>query len=351
MALREYTSLGPKLIILMVLAGLFIGACSVTPQPTPSATPHPRTPTLTPLPTSTPTPPPLGTDANPLVLGIVSETDDPQALAAAKDAIKSVQDLTGFVMVAKSYQSYVLLLSDMAFGKVEVAFLPPLTYLYAHQKGFAEVGMLTNHFGVYQYGIRYYANVASKYTIFYDPANDRGTTDAATALKQFNGAQPCWVDPQSPSGYLAPLGYLAQNGYKVKSGAFLESPVGVIRALYITGVCDFGATFATTGDARTSPAVTKDLTDVMNRVVVIWQSDPVIPNLNLSFHPSVKLDMRQDLMFGFKDLVKDQKGRSIISIANNYEIVDLKNIDESVYQPLEDLVRVTTFDLLPLVGR
>jgi len=351
MTLRGSTSLGQKLVILIVLAGLFIGACSVTPQPTPSATPHLRTPTLTPLPTSTPTPPPLGTKANPLVLGIVSETNDSQALAAAKEAIKSVQDLTGFIMMAKSYQSYVLLLSDMAYGKVDVAFLPPLTYLYAHQKGYAEVGMLTNHFGVYQYGIRFYANVASKYTIFYDPGSDRSTTNAGQALMQFSGAQPCWVDPLSPSGYLVPLGYLAQNGYNVKNGAFMESPVGVIRALYITGVCDFGATFATTGDARTSPAVTKDLTDVMNRVVIVWQSDPVIPNLNLSFHPSVKPDMRQDLMFGFKDLVKDENGQSLISNANNYEIVDFKNVDENIYQPLEDLVRMTTFDLLPFIGR
>jgi phosphonate transport system substrate-binding protein len=350
MSFGGFNSLKPKLII-AILVTLFIAACSTLPTPTPTPTQNPRTPTLTPLPTATATPPPLGSTGNPLVMGIVSETDDPAALAAANEAIQSVQQLTGFVIQAKSYSSYILLLSDMAFGRVDITFLPPLTYLYASQKGYAEVGMLTNHFGVYQYGIRYYANVANKYTIYYDPGSDRGTTDAASALKQFRNAQPCWVDPLSPSGYLVPLGYLAENRYRVKVGSFLSSPVGVIRALYITGICDFGATFATTGDARTSPAVTNDLTDVMNRIVIIWQSDPVIPNLNLSFHPSVRPDMRQDLMFGFKDLVKDEKGRTILSTANNYEIVDLKNADESVYEPLKNLVQVTTFDLLPFVGR
>jgi phosphonate transport system substrate-binding protein len=342
---------GFRNIMMILMAANLIAACSTNPQPTPTITLAARTPTLTPLPTYTPTPPPMGTDANPIVLGIVSETNDPLALAAANDAIKSIQNLTGYAITAKSYSSYILLLSDMAFGKVEMAFLPPLTYLYAYEKGYAEVGMLTNHFGVYKYGIRYFANVSSKFTPYYDPGKDRSTIDAAPALKQFDGKTPCWVDPQSPSGYLVPLGYLEINGYKINGGAFLTSSVGVIRTLYVTGVCDFGATFATTGDPRTSPAVTKDLTDVMNRVVVIWQSDAVIPNLNLSFHPSVNPDIRQDLMFGFKDLVKDEKGRTTLTNAINYEVVDVTNADESVYTPLKNLVRATTFDLLPFVGR
>ncbi len=336
---------------MLLLVAILVTACSITPQPTPTGTAKAPTSTLTPLPIATATPPPEGTNANPLVLGIVSVSEDPKALDAANKAIQSVSRLTGFVITVKSYSSYILLLSDMAFKRVDMAFLPPLTYLYANQKGYAEAGMLTNHFGVYQYGIRFYANVGAKFTLFYDPGSDRSTADAVTALKQFTGRQPCWVDPLSSSGYLVPLGILQSAGFKVKDGAFLTSPVGVIRALYITGVCDFGATFATTGDPRTSTAVSTDLTDVMNRIVVVWQSDPVIPNLNLSFHPAIKADMRQDLMFGFKDLVKDDTGRAALSAANNYEIADLKEIDDSVYQPLKDLVRATTFDLLPFVGR
>lgn len=351
MRLHKTNTSGHKIVIFLLLVAILVTSCSITPQPTPTATASARKATLTPLPTATATLPPEGTNANPLVLGIVSETGDPKALDAAKEAIKSVQNLTGFVIKVKSYPSYILLLSDMAFKQVDMAFLPPLTYLYASQMGYAEAGMLTNHFGVYQYGIRFYANVAAKFTLFYDPGSDRSTAGPATALKQFTGKQPCWVDPLSSSGYLVPLGILMNDGYKVKDGAFLTSPVGVIRALYITGVCDFGATFATTGDPRTSTAVSADLTDVMNRIVVVWQSDPVIPNLNLSFHPSIKADMRQDIMFGFKDLVKDDNGRSALSAANNYEIADLKEIDDSVYQPLKDLVRATTFDLLPFVGR
>jgi phosphonate transport system substrate-binding protein len=286
-----------------------------------------------------------------LVLGIVSETSDPKALAAADQITKSIQQLTGFVMTARSYPSYSLLVSDMSVGKVHIAFLPPLTYLYARQFGFANVGMLTNHFGVYEYGTRFYANVASQFMSYYDPATDHSTADAAAALPQFQGKRPCWVDSTSASGYVLPLGIFKSKNIDLVDGAYLASPAGVIRALYITGICDFGVTFTTTGDPRTSPAVSQDLTDVMNRVIVIWQSDPIIPNLNLSFHPSIKSDMQDDLIFGFKDLLKDDTGKAALSTASNYEILDLKQVDDSIYNPFREMVGQTGIDLLSLIGR
>jgi phosphonate transport system substrate-binding protein len=339
-------------MIIASLAVVALSACRSTAEPTATATPNP-TPafTLTPLPTRTVTPQPQGSEQNPLVLGIVSPDSDPNVLAAADETAAAVQKVTGYVIKAQAYLSYADLISEMSLKHVQMAFLPPLTYLYAKELGFAEVAMLSNHFGVYQYASRFFANAASKFTSYYDPKSDRSTTDAATALKQFQGKQPCWVDPQSPSGYILPLGLLKSNDLEVKDGAFLVSPVGVIRALYITGICDFGATFATTGDPRTSPAVNQDLTDVMNRVLVIYQTDPVIPSNNLSFHPMVKPEIREDLTYGFKDLVKDAQGQSTLSTAVNYEIVDLQVVNDSFYEPFRSLVDASGADLVKLIGR
>ncbi len=329
-----------------------LSACGTTPTPTPTVSPSPTVEfTLTPLPTRTVTPQPLGIEQNPLVLGFVSPASDPNILAAAEEVAASVQKVTGHVIQAQAYLSYDDLVSEMSLKHVQIAFLPPLTYLYANEMGFAEVGMLTNHFGVYQYASRYFANASSRFTSYYDPASDRSTTGAATALTQFLGKQPCWVDPASPSGYVVPLGLLRGNDIQVKDGAFLTSPVGAIRALYITGICDFGATFATTGDPRTSPAVSQDLTDVMNRVVVIYQTDPIIPTTNLSFHPMVDPEIREDLTYGFKDLVKDSQGQATLSTAVNYEIVDLKVVTDSAYEPFRSLVTASGVDLANLIGR
>ncbi len=285
------------------------------------------------------------------MLGFVSPDADPKILAAAQAVAASVQKVTGYVIQAQAYLSYANLVDEMSLKHVQIAFLPPLTYLYANELGFAEVGMLANHFGVFQYASRYYANVASGFTSFYDPASDRSSAHAATALKQFLGKQPCWVDQGSPSGFVVPLGLLHSNDIQVNDGAFLANPVGVIRALYITGICDFGATFATTGDPRTSPAVNQDLTDVMDRVVVIYQTDPVIPSYNLSFHPMVNPEVREDLTYGFKDLVKDAQGQATLSTAVNYEIVDLKVVDDALYDPFRSLVAASGVDLVNLVGR
>ncbi len=343
-----------RLLIIASLAAGVLSACRSTPPPPPTATTAPNptaAPTLTPLPTRTVTPQPQGSDQNPLVLGIVSPDSDPAVLTAAEEVAASVQNVTGYVIKAQVYFSYADLVSEMSLKHVQMAFLPPLTYLYANELGIAEVGMLSNHFGVYQYASRFFANAASSFNSYYDPNRDRSTSDATTALKQFQGKQPCWVDSQSPSGYIVPSGYLKSNDVEVKDGAFLVSPVGVIRALYITGICDFGATFATTGDPRTSPAVNQDLTDVMNRVMIIYQTDPIIPSNNLSFHPMVNPEIREDLTYGFKDLVKDAQGQSTLSTAVSYEILDLKVVNDSIYEPFRSLVDAAGVNLVTLIGR
>ncbi len=342
----------PRLLLIAFLTGFILTACGSTQTPTPTQAPKAtKVFTLTPLPTRTVTPQPLGTDVNPLVFGIVSANSDPAALAAADEVAAAVQKVTGHVVKSQAYSSYAELISDMAVGHVHIAFLPPLTYLYANELRIAQVGMLANHFGVFQYASRFFANASGNFTSYYDPASDRSTTDATTALKQFQGMQPCWVDAQSPSGYVIPSGLLKSNNIQVKDAAFVVSPVGVIRALYVTGICDFGASFATTGDPRTSPAVSQDLTDVMNRVLVIYQTDPVIPSTNLSFHPTVDPDIREDLTYGFKDLVKDTQGQSTLSTAINYEVVDLKLVDDSAYDPFRKLVQAAGVDLVNLLGR
>ncbi len=354
--MRRFTRTSNQPAILFVflafLAAQMLSACGTTKTPEPTASPSPTVEiTLTPLPTRTATPQPQGTDQNPLVLGIVSPGSDPKMLAAADEAAVSVQKVTGYVIKAQAYLSYDDLISEMSLKHVQIAFLPPLTYLYANELGFAEVGMLTNHFGVYQYASRFFANTGSGFTSFYDPASDRATANAVTALKQFQGKEPCWVDQASPSGYVVPLGLLRGNDVQVNDGAFLTSPVGVIRALYITGICDFGVTFATTGDPRTSPAVAQDLTDVMNRVLVIYQTDAVIPSNNLSFHPMVNPEIREDLTFGFKDLVKDTQGQATLSTAVNYEIADLKVVNDAAYDPFRSLVDAAGVDLAKMIGR
>jgi phosphonate transport system substrate-binding protein len=328
---------------------LIFSACGrSTPAPTPTPT---LQSTPTPEPTRTPTPFPLASPDNPLVLGIVSETNDPKAAAAADDIVAEVARITNFTVTSMVYSSTNVLLADFQANKVHIVFLQPFTYIWAKQRGLAQVMLLTNHFGVYQYGGQFLANVTSKFTIYFDPAKDQNTVDAATALKQFNGKRPCWVDPTSAAGYVVPLGLLANNDVKVKDGVLTQNYTSVVRALYITGICDFGATFATTGDPRTSIAVTQDLTDVMNRIVSIYKIDPIIPNLNLSVQSSLPKDIREDLAFAMQSLAHSEKGKASLATATAYEITDLKTVDDTFYDPLRNLLGQSGVSLDTLIGK
>jgi phosphonate transport system substrate-binding protein len=335
--------------LLFISLAIILGACgraTDTPTPTPTITPIVSP---TPFPTRTPTPYPLASSENPLVLGIVSETNDPQAATAAEELAQILARITNYHIRSQTYLKYADVLSDLQAGKVHIVFLQPFTYLWARGKGLVIPAFLTNHFGVYQYGGQFLANVKSNFIIYFDPVKGLNTTNAGVALKQFENTRPCWVDKTSASGYVVPLGLLAEQGISVKEGVITQSHTSVVRALYVNGICDFGATFATTGDPRTASAITQDLTDVMNRVVIIYQIDPIIPNLNISFHANVPKIMRDDLTFALQSLVKDQK--QLFSTANNYEISDLKPVDDTVYDPLRNYLLYSDVKLDTLIGR
>lgn len=350
--MRKRTSLTIWLVRLFLISlALSTGACGRS-TPTPTLTPAPTSAdTPTPRPTRTPTVPPLASDENPLIFGIVSETNDPKATAAADEIIQQVVRITGYKIQSRSYPSTPAMLSDLQAGKVHIVFLPPFTYLWAKQKGWVQPALLTNHFGVYQIGTQILANVASKFTIFYDPGRGSNTMDPFTALKQLDGKRPCWLDTTSASGYVLPMGYLADKGVKVKEGVFMLNNTSIVRALYVSGICDFGVTFSTTGDPRSSTAVTQDLTDVMNRVVVIYQIDPLIPNLNISMLSSLSKEIRGDITFALQNIVRTENGKSAFTAAENYEIADLKPIDDTAYDPLRNVLKLSGVNLETLVGK
>jgi len=92
-------------------------------------------------------------------------------------------------------------------------------------------------------------------------------------------------------------------------GVVTQSFTSVVRALYIKGICDYGVTFAYSGDPRTSSEVLQDLPDALNKVIIIWRSDPIIPNLNLSFIPSIPKEIRDNIVSALQDLVITGQGK------------------------------------------
>lgn len=327
----------------MIVLSLF--ACQAKPT-------EQNLPTATLEPSSTPTPEPLGSKGNPVILGLVASESAPDQVAQAAALAERISTDVGFAVQVLAVDDFDRLLNEMQAGRVQMAFLQPMTYITARQNDLADVALLTNHFGVYYYGTQFIANFESGFTSYFDPKNNVNTADAPTALPQLTGQKACWAETNSISGYILPAGILAENGISYTPDATLASQTAIIRALYIKGVCDFGATFAISGDPRTSSAVINDLTDVRERVPILWQSDPVIPNLNLSYTPSLPAEMRAPLTQAFLDLVRTDEGKALLSAAaGDYEIKDMREVDDSVYDPLREAVNALGFDTYTALGK
>lgn len=347
---RRYQSLGLLLIIMLISLPL-ASACGTGRTGTATVAPT-LTVTATFPPTLTPTPEPLGTSANPFVIGLVSETGDPQMDAAAQELARQISAFGQVSVAGRVFSTYNQLLESMAGGDVHAAWLPPLTYLYASERDIADVVLLTNHFGVYQYGTQFMANVDSGFIPFFDPISGLSSADAATALEQFRGLRPCYVEPQSPSGYIFPAGLLQGNQISSQIAVLAQTHTAVVRALYIKGICDFGATFSISGDPRTASAVLDDLPDVMNRVLIIWRSDAVVPNLNLSLLASLSEGDRQVLTRAFLELGRSPEGRALLSLsANNYQIEEIKAVNDEIYEPLRQAAKALNLNLRESVGK
>lgn len=337
------------LATLLILSSLLFAACGGKPTPTLTPTDEPPTPTLdftstpvptdTPSPTDTPTPQPLGSAGNPLQFGYVLAPGQAVLPPAAALLTTVLSKDTGYTIQAKPAASYRALLAGMQDGTIHLAFLPPFTYLQANKEGEAKVLLVSNHFGVYAYGAAFMANIFDGYTPFFDPTLEKNLGDASQALTQFSGKRPCLVEPHSGAGYVLPLGILNQAGITTQDAVIAQSFIAVVRALYVRQICDFGVTYAIAGDPRTASAIQTDMPDAVQKVIIVWRSGAVIPNLNVSTIPQLPADMTHKLSTALVALARSDDGKKqLSSAAGDYAIDDLKPIGDDFYDALRPYV-------------
>lgn len=308
--------------------------------------------TATPIVWATPaTTKPLGDPENPLIMAVQAAPGDAVAVEAMTTLADRIGADTGFSIRVQPVSSAAQLLNGMRANAVHLAWLQPFTYIIAKQRGYANVALVTNHFGVTAYGTLFFAAELSEFETYFDPTNNRSTGTAEEALAQFEGLRPCYVDPLSASGYIVPEGVLQSENISRQPPVFVLSHTAVIRALYVQGICDYGATFGISGDPRTASTIQTDLTDVMTRVPIIWRSDPVIPNLNLSIHSKVPEAVRLDLIDAFIDLAQTDDGKNMLTYATAYDIQGFEKVDDSFYDQLRKYLNLSGVNIRNLLGK
>jgi phosphonate transport system substrate-binding protein len=249
-----------------------------------------------------------------------------------------ISENTDYAVENLIYPDFKSLSTATLDGSVDLFWLGPVEYLYLNWEGAAQVILMTNHLGVYAYGVQFMAHTQRGFTSYYDPETGRSVGNPINALQQFAGTRPCLLNPESLPGYYIPMGLLANASSPTLDPVFTYDYSATVRALYIQGICDFGVGYALVGDPRTAGDIQQDLPDVQDQVEVIWQTEGIIPNISLSESSHLPLHVSVRLQEAFLDLSETQEGLRLLSAALGYEVEALKEVEDQFYDPLRDAI-------------
>lgn len=343
-----------KLITLLLMIGCLSACVSTSPTLNPTATAStkpstapPSTPTLRPSPTATL--PPQGAEGNPITIGFILTPDEDQAIDAIEEIAMILAEETGYFIEYLIYPDFDSLAGAILNGDVDFFWLKPLEYLYLHQVGAAEVALMTNHLGVYAYGVQFMAHTERGFRSYFNPEINKSTLGSNAALQQFSGTRPCYLHEKSVPGYLVPRGLLANGSIPTLEPIFIYDYSGIIRALYIRGICDFGVSYALTGDPRSASNILQNIPDAQAQVQIIWQSDGIIPNTNLSASSTIPLPFKHRIQEAFLDLPDTPEGLVLLSQALSYDVEALKAVDDDFYQPFRSVLSPLELNLEVLI--
>ncbi len=334
------------LTILLLASTVLLVNCSIPVKTQPSAIgthiPNPDIVTETPLPIL-PTPQ-LGLAENPLILALPPSANTPEQLAAAKEIASQFTQRTGYTVVTIVPDSYKALVDALENGNAHIALLDPYAYELAYRKELVRAAFAVLKDGEGTYGAQFLATSKGGFESFFDPLKGRNTANAKTALAQFTDKKPCWSDEKSPSGYVIPLGFLHENQIITKPPAFVEGHPTVVRSLYASGICDFGATYI---DARKFPSLEDEFPDLMERVIVVWQIPAIIPYDVLAFSTRMPEGMYNLFTSLVLPIMQTDAGREAFKTA--YDIEEVQPVNDGYYEEFRIYVDESGVDISTLV--
>jgi len=339
----------PFITTFLLLTSLILANCSLptinlapaTATTTPTNVPPETTPTATS--SASPTAE-LGLAENPLILALPPSVNSPEQINAAKAIASQFTERTGYAVVTIAPDSYTELVDALSKGNAHIVLLNPYAYELAYQRDLvrATYAVLKEEQGTY--GAQFLATRKGGFTSYFNPASGENTEDAPIAMTQFAGKKPCWSDETSPSGYVIPLGYLNENQIITKPAAFVEGHPTVVRSLYASGICDFGATYI---DARKFPSLEDQFPDLIEQVIVVWQIPAIIPYDVLAFSADMPQPMRDLLASFVPAIMQTEAGKAAFKTA--YDIDALQPVNDGYYEEFRTYLHASGIDLTTLI--
>jgi len=192
-----------KSFLVLVLLGLLaVTACGVGVKPVPTlshdfATTTPDAGYPTAMPTFTPTPAALGSVENPIVIALVDPSPSAEQQAAFNDLASLLGGHLQLAVVGRYFNTYLELEFALQRQQVQFAWLQPIEYLLASQKGLATALLVTNHLGVTGYGVQFLGHQDSNFKTYFNVGTHSSTAEAKIALAQLSGLRGCLTEDNS----------------------------------------------------------------------------------------------------------------------------------------------------------
>ena len=276
-----------------------------------------------------------------LVMAFVPSGEARTILETGSRVAHLLEIATGYSFESFVATSYAGVIEAMGADRADIGWLTTFSYVIAHQKYGVEVRLVTVRFGLPYYRAEIIAQPNS----------------GINSLADLQGKRFAFVDPASTSGYLFPLAGLKKAGYDPQKffgqTIFAGSHNNVVLAVY-QGRVDAGAVYE---DARGS--VQKTLPDVMQKVKVVWRSDP-IPNDTVSFRGSLPAEVKDRVTKALLRFSEQPAGLEALKAL--YEIEALANYEllvskykvrvpslNAFYDPVRDVARYAGINLEELI--
>lgn len=270
---------------------------------------------------------PLGSESNPIQMAVVPSLETGHITASADTLAREIEKHTGYTIKVSVPVSYAAVIEAMGGGRVDVAWLAPLSYVLAHQNVGAEPLLIaerdeqTNYFGIVLV------------------LKDSGITK----IEQLKGKRFAFVDPLSTSGTVYPKSLLKERGIDPDHDLqtiFAGGHDKAIIALYNKQVDACSCYGGWKTDAR--DRVEGTIPDVKDKTVIIGKT-ALIPNDNVSVRKDLPAEMKEKLKRALLDISASEEGRKmLLDVA---DINGLQPTTDAVYDSVRTAVQGSGVDL------
>jgi phosphonate transport system substrate-binding protein len=267
---------------------------------------------------------PLGSEENPLIMAFVPSTEAEKVIDSGEELIELLTSETGLSYRTQMSTSYVGIVEAMAVGKVHIAWLPPMAYVYAHDRNGDEAVLKVVRNGKPTYRGQIVVLADSDFT----------------ELADLRGQRVAFTDQTSASGHYYPAALLREAGLNLETDIeqlFAGSHDAAVLAL-VKGSVEAACCY---DDARTK---LKEMgfpdIETTTRILALT---PDIPADNVSVIAGLDDELKQRITSGLVAVAGSQRGAEILM--DLYEVEGLVPAVDGDYDPVRRMVDALDRDI------